>query len=210
MHPEPAGASSTEATRSDRLRPRCPSWSSTFANEGDGWQYVVDALTLGLEDALATPVTERASVRSGPTLQEEMADPDPPARRPTPRMGVVAGPADGGNARGPGRRTTQHQFRSRATDEPRPSGALPRCTQPHPPGAAGRGLTGTTSPLVDRVLKSEDQIIERLRRLSAIRAERSASAATATTTWDRSCGPERTSSSSTSKANLRAHWVGGG
>ena len=109
-------------------------------NEGDGWQYVVDALTLGLEGRVghARHGTCVGAERSHPARGD--GGPHPPARRSTSRMGVAAGPADGRDARGPGRRATRRQFHPRAIDEPGPSGALPRCTQPHPSGAAGRGL----------------------------------------------------------------------
>ncbi len=140
-------------------------------NEGDGWQYVVDALTLGLEDALATPVTERASVRSAPTLQEEMADPIHPLVGPHLEWASLLG-----------RRTAEMHValageQRDANFTPEPLTSLDRQALFH----GARSLTrqvlrdvvsrGTTSPLVDRVLKSEDQIIERLRRLSAIRVE---------------------------------------
>jgi maltose alpha-D-glucosyltransferase/alpha-amylase len=140
-------------------------------NEGDGWQYVVDALTLGLEDALATPVTEHASVRSAPTLQEEMADPVHPLVGPHLEWASLLG-----------RRTAEMHValagEQRDTNfVPEPLTSLDRQALFH----GARSLTrqvlrdvvsrGTTSPLVDRVLKSEDQIIERLRRLSAIRVE---------------------------------------
>jgi maltose alpha-D-glucosyltransferase/alpha-amylase len=142
-------------------------------NEGDGWQYVVDALTLGLEDALATPANEAEAVsaRGALTIQEQMSDTVHPLVGPHLEWASLLG-----------QRTAEMHValageRRDPNFVPEPLTSLDRQALFH----GARSLTrqvlrdvvsrGTTSPLVDRVLQSEDQIIERLRRLSAIRVE---------------------------------------
>jgi maltose alpha-D-glucosyltransferase/alpha-amylase len=142
-------------------------------NEGDGWQYVVDALTLGLEDALATPTSdvEAVSARGGVTIQEQLSDTVHPLVGPHLEWASLLG-----------RRTAEMHValagdQRDATFAPQPLTSLDRQALFH----GARSLTrqvlgdvvsrGTTSPLVDRVIQSEEQIIERLRRLSAIRVE---------------------------------------
>ena len=72
-------------------------------NEGDGWQYVVDALTLGLEDALTNApssdleaTSAREALHPGPDGGSR-----PPARRSTSGVGFAARSADGGDCTSP-------------------------------------------------------------------------------------------------------------
>jgi maltose alpha-D-glucosyltransferase/alpha-amylase len=143
-------------------------------NEGDGWQYVVDALTLGLEDALTNAPSsdlEATSARGGLSAPDQMADPIHPLVGPHLEWASLLG-----------RRTAELHvaLASEQRDPafvPEPLTSLDRQALFH----GARSLTrqvlrdvvskGATSPLVERVLRSEDEIIERLRRLSSTHVE---------------------------------------
>ncbi len=143
-------------------------------NEGDGWQYVVDALTLGLEDALAKTPTDDLHTslpRPGLSAQQQMSDPFHPLVGPHLEWASLLG-----------RRTAQMHVALAAEDRDPDFAAEPLTSLDRQALFHGaRSLTrqvlrdvrsrGASSPLVDRVLQSEGPIIERLRRLSAMPIE---------------------------------------
>ena len=143
-------------------------------NEGDGWRYVVDALTHGLEDALAA--TEATDLRAAPPRGVAYGDPwelEPAHPLVGPHMEWASLL---------GERTADLHVALTSNDNdpnfaPEPLTALDR--QAHFHGA--RSLTrqvlrdvvsrGITSTYVQEVLNREEEIIERLRRLSAAPVE---------------------------------------
>ena len=183
-------------------------------NEGDGWRYVVDTLTRGLEDALAAigdsdlRAEPPSGVASGDPWELEPAHP------------LVGPHMEWASLLG--RRTAElHVALSADLNDPQfapePLTALDRQALFH----GARSLTRQvlrdvvsreiSSAFVQQVLSRENEIIERLRLLTARRrSRRSASAATATSTSGRCCGPGRTSSSSTSRESRAGRSAGGG
>ena len=141
-------------------------------NEGDGWSYVVDALHHGLEEALAR--YEAADVRRTmpasiiDALDTAGCDPQHPLIGPHCEWSDLLG-----------RRTAElHRALASASGlpafTPEPLTAMDRQAMYH----AARSLlkrtwrvarTAAGSPLVQDVLDREEQILERLRRLSAVK-----------------------------------------
>lgn len=142
-------------------------------NEGDGWQYVVDALTRGLEDALATSSTdlETAVPRGSLPTEDDLNESVHPLVGPHLEWASLLG-----------QRTAEMHIalaseRRDPNFAPEPLTSMDRQALFH----GARSLTRqifrdvaaheTDSPLVEQVLQNEGQIIERLRRLSATRVE---------------------------------------
>ncbi|HTU38996.1 MAG TPA: maltose alpha-D-glucosyltransferase [Acidimicrobiales bacterium] len=138
-------------------------------NEGDGWRYVVDALTLGLEDALATPEQDgpEATPR-GVVADESWAF--------TPAHPLVGPHMEWASLLGT-RTAELHVALASATDNPsfnpEPLTTQDRVALFHGARRLARQVfadvvaRGISSEAVRCVLQREEEIIERLRQLSA-------------------------------------------